>query len=194
MLLSQNLSRSHQRDLVPVLDRDNRRFETYNRLARSHIALQQTPHGIRLLHIRGNLLKHTLLGSRRMKRQDFLDRSTNATIQAERDSSLRLLLPAFKLQSQLNKEKLVKNQPDVSWSARRLQVLKALAGFRPMYSPQSLPRRDQPQARAHNSGDRLRQIGIQILKGSPNDAAKPAGGKMSLSSRFVNRHDAANFQ
>src|SRR5437899_3266416 len=137
MLLSQNLSRSHQRDLVPVLDRDNRRFEAYNRLARSHIALQQTPHGIRLLHISGNLSQHPLLGSRRMKWQDFLDRRTNAPIQTERDSSLRLLLPALKFQPQLNKEELIENQPDVSWSPRRLQILKALPRFWPVHVPQS---------------------------------------------------------
>jgi len=40
MLLRQNFRWSHQRDLIAVLNGDNRGLERHNRLARSHIALQ----------------------------------------------------------------------------------------------------------------------------------------------------------
>ncbi len=46
MLLRQNLSRSHQGDLIAILDGDDRGLKGDNRFARSHIALQETPHGM----------------------------------------------------------------------------------------------------------------------------------------------------
>src|SRR5882672_7330718 len=103
MLLRQNLRGSHERDLEPILNGDDRSLEANDRLARTDISLQQTPHGIRLLHVSSDFLKHPLLRGRGMKGQDFLYRSAHALIELESDSGLRFLLPPFQLQSQLDK-------------------------------------------------------------------------------------------
>ena len=73
----------------------------------------------------------------------FLMASRARLSRLERDSGLRLLLAAFEFESQLQKEKLFKDQPDVRRGAGGLQVLKALAGIGPMDLAQRVPRRDQ---------------------------------------------------
>ncbi len=95
MLLRQNLRRRHQRDLVAVFDGNDRRLEADNGLPRSHLPLQQTPHGIRLLHVRSNFLQYPLLCGRGMKGQYLLDRRSHPIIEAERYPGLGFLLAAF---------------------------------------------------------------------------------------------------
>ena len=64
MLLRQNFGRRHERDLVAVFNRDDRRLEGHDRFARSHVALQQTPHGAGRLHVGGDFFQHPLLRGR----------------------------------------------------------------------------------------------------------------------------------
>ena len=122
MLLRQNFSRRHQRDLVAVFNGDDCGLEGHDRFARSHIALQQPPHGARRLHVGGDFFQHALLGRRRMKRQYLLNRLANGIVKLERDSGLRLLLAALEFQSKLDEKKLIEDQPDVRRRARRLQI------------------------------------------------------------------------
>ena len=100
MLLRQNLGRRHQRDLVAVFDGDDRRLEADNCLARSHVPLQQTPHGIRLLHVGSNFLQHPLLRGRGMKWQNLLDRRSHPIVETERYSGLRFLLRGVSIPDQ----------------------------------------------------------------------------------------------
>ena len=92
VLLGQNLRRSHERNLVSVFDSDDGGFEGHKRLAGAHIALQQTAHGIRLFHVRGDFFEGSLLRSCGMEGQNSLDRLTHAILQLEFNSRLRLLL------------------------------------------------------------------------------------------------------
>ena len=92
MLLRKNLRGRHQRHLAAVLDGDDRRLEPHDRLTRTHVTLQQTPHRIRLFHIRRNLFQHALLRCRGMKGQNLLDCGPHPVVQLKRDSGLRLLL------------------------------------------------------------------------------------------------------
>src|SRR5450432_4651499 len=106
-----------------------------------------------------------------MERQDFLDRVPDPGVQVERNSGLRLLLATFELESQLQEEEFFENQTYVSRGARRLQVLKALAGVGPVDLSQCVLRRDQAQVVAHGGWNRIRNLGSEILQHAVDDAA-----------------------
>ena len=146
------------------------------------------------MHVGRDFLEHALLGRRGMERQDLLDRLAGAIVQAERDSGLRLLLPPFELEAQLEKEKFFKDQPDVGRSAEGLQVLKALAGIGPVDLPQRVLRRDQVQVTAYGGRDRVRELGRKILQNAVDDAAEPARRQAALAGGLVNGDDAADFE
>ena len=95
MLLCKNFRRRHERDLISVFDGNDGGFECDQGLARSHVALQQTAHGIGLLHVRRDFLERSLLRSGGMKRQNFLYCFPHGIIQFESNSGLRLLLAAL---------------------------------------------------------------------------------------------------
>src|ERR1035438_2197866 len=135
MLLRENLGRSHERDLVAVFDSNNGRLKGHDRLPRSDIALQQTPHGIRRLHVGRDFLEHSLLRSRRMKRQYLLNGLPDAIVELKGDSRLRLLFPALEFKPKLDEEQLIEDQPDVRGRARRLQIPEALTCLRRMHLP-----------------------------------------------------------
>ena len=143
MLLRQNLSRCHERNLISILNGDDRCLETHDRLARPDVSLQETTHGIKLFHIGGNLFQHPLLGGGGVKRKNLLDGRAHPIIELESDPGLRFQLPPLQFQSQLHKEQFVEDHSDMRRSSRRLEVREALARIRPMHIPQSGPRRDQ---------------------------------------------------
>ncbi len=136
MLLGKNFGGGHQRHLAAVLDRDDGGLEAHNSFARSYVALQQTTHGIRLLHVCRNLLQHPLLRRRGMKWENLLDRRPHSIVQPECDSGLRLLLPAIQLQPQFHEKQFVEDHPNVSGSAGRLQGVETFSRLRPVHVPE----------------------------------------------------------
>ena len=72
MLCRQNFRRRHQRDLVAVLDGDDRCLERDDGFAGADIALQQAAHGRCLGHVGGNFFQHAFLRRGGMKRQNAL--------------------------------------------------------------------------------------------------------------------------
>src|SRR5262249_10331465 len=114
---------------------------------------------------------------RGMKRQNFLDCFADTLVQAEGNAGLGLLLTTLEFQSQLQEEKLFKDQPHVSGSAGRLQVVKAFSRLRPVNLPQSLTRGDQATAVANCCWYRVlrsRRIRRKCVECGPDDPAKPA--------------------
>ena len=194
VLLRQNFSRRHQRDLVAVFNGDDRGLKGDDGFARSHVALQQTPHGAGRLHVGGDFFQHSLLGGGGMKRQYLLDRLAHAAAKMKGDSGLRLLLPAFEFEAKLDEKKLIENHPYVSRGARRLQVAKAFAGIGPVRFPQRLAWRHQAQMGAHRRGDWIGKLGIQIFQRPSDNAPEPAWRKLALAGRFVDRNDASDLE
>ena len=82
----------------------------------------------------------------------------------------------------------------MSGGPRRLQVIKAFTGFRPVNFPQRLARGDQRKVEAHGFRNQIRNLRRQVVEGGADDAAKPARCKPSLASRFVNRNYAPDFE
>jgi len=126
--------------------------------------------------------------------QNLLDRLPRPVVQTERDSGLRLLLAAFELEPEFQEEKFFEDQPDVSWGAGGLQVLKTLAGIGPVNLPQRVPRRDQAEMVTHGSWNRIGNLRREIFQYGVDDAPKPARCKPSLPGRLVNGNDPADFK
>ena len=125
MLLRQNLRRRHQRDLITIFDGDDGCLKADDGLPRTHVSLQQTPHGMRLLHVVGDLFQHPLLRGCRMKWQNFLDRLPHPVVQAKNDACLRLLLAALELESQFDEKQFLKDQAGCAPACVRSATLRS---------------------------------------------------------------------
>ena len=95
MLLGENLSRCHERDLIAIFHGDDGSFESHNCFAGADVALQQTAHGKRFLHVRGNFFEHTFLCFGGMEGQNFLDSFAHSSFERKCDSSFGFLLTAL---------------------------------------------------------------------------------------------------
>ena len=82
----------------------------------------------------------------------------------------------------------------MSRGAGRLQVLKAFAGFGPVNLLQCFSRRDETQMTANHGRDGVGQIRREVLQCAMDDATKPSRCQAALPGRFVDGHDAANFE
>ena len=189
MLRRQDLRRRHQRRLVAVLDRDDRRLQRHNRLPRPDVALQQPPHRRRLPHVVGDLLQHPLLRRRGMKRQDALDRLPHPLVNAERNSRQRPHALALQLQPQLEEEQLLEDQPDLRRRARRLQIFQPRRLLRPVRQPERLPPRHQPHPPPHRSGIASGDVRRQVLQRAVDHPPEPARRYLPAACRLVNRHN-----
>ncbi len=194
MLRRENFRGRHQRDLVAVLDGDDRCFERDNGFARADIALQQTAHGRGLGHVGGNFFQHALLRRRGMKRQDALHGGAHAVVDLERDAGLRAHLAALQFESEFEEEQFFEDQPDVRGRARRLQVRQALANLGPVRLPEGATAIDQLHAATNGGRNRVGNILVEVLQHAVDDAAKPARGEAAVAGGFVDRNDAADFE
>src|SRR3954453_21199470 len=73
MLLGQELGGSHQRRLITVLDRQQRREQRHDRLAAADVALEQPMHAVWAGHVHPDLANRSRLGSGEWKRQRRLE-------------------------------------------------------------------------------------------------------------------------
>src|SRR5580698_1612495 len=129
-----------------------------------------------------------------MEGKNLLDRGALTIVQLKANAGLRLLLTAFEFKSKLNEKQLLKNQPDVSSSARGLQILQTLARLRPVHSAQRFARRDQIQTPSDYFRDGIRHIRWQILQRSVDHTTEPSRGQPPLSDGFIDRHNPADLQ
>ena len=112
MLRGENLRRRHERDLVAVLDGDDRGLEGDDGLAGTDVALQQAAHGSGPGHVGCDLFQHALLRASGMKGQDALNRSAHAVVDLEGDASLGAHLAALEFEPEFEEEQLLEDQPD----------------------------------------------------------------------------------
>ncbi len=160
MLRRQNLRRRHQRHLVPILNRHQRRLHRNDRLTRTHITLQQTTHRLRPAHIARNLSQHPLLRRRRMKRKHLLDRLTHLHIRHKRRALALPHPPPLQLQPQLQIKQLLKDQPAMPRRTRRHQLHHRRPRLRKMHRLQSPQPPRQLQPRKHRPRQRLHQTDL----------------------------------
>ena len=96
VLLGQDLGRRHERDLVVVLHRDDRRQERHDRLAGADIALQQALHRPAALHVGDDLGKRVALSFSQLERQHRARALTNPIVDRRHQAlaDLRILVAA----------------------------------------------------------------------------------------------------
>ena len=194
MLCCENFRRRHQRDLVAILDGDNRCFERDNGFSGADIALQQTAHGRGLGHVGGNFFEHALLRRGGMKRQDALHGSTYAVVDLERDAGLSAHLAALQFESEFEEEQFFEDQPNERGRTRRLQFRQALANLGPVRLPESATAIDQFHAPTDGGRNGIGNILVEVLQHAVHNAAKPASREASVAGSFVDRNDAADFE
>ena len=125
MLLGEDLGRRHERDLQPVLHRDQRREQRDDRLSRADVALQQAVHRMRLLQVVDDFLQRLLLAVGQLERQHRARRIANAIVDRHRD---RLLLRrggvAARQHAHLEQERLFEDQPALRRRRERVQSVR----------------------------------------------------------------------
>src|SRR6267154_2166208 len=104
MLLRKDFGGRHQCHLVAILDGNDRCLKSNDGFSRAHVPLQQTPHGMGLLHVIGNFFQNPFLRRRGMERENLLDRLAHAVVQLKSDSGLSFLLLALEFETKFGKE------------------------------------------------------------------------------------------
>src|SRR5882724_2331351 len=194
MLLRQDFSRRHERDLISIFNRDDGSLKRDNRLAGADIALEQPAHRKGRLHVGGDFLEHALLRAGRMKWQYLLYRFADAGPDLEGDAGARSLLAPLEFQAEFDEQQFVKDQPDVRGRTRRLKIAEALARVGPVNFRKRFAWSDQPKMRANCGGDRVGSIGPQIVERPAYDASEPARRQLALAGGFVDGNDASDFE
>ena len=194
MLLRENFGGRHERDLASVFNRDDCGFEGDNRFAGADIALKQTAHGIRLLHVGGDFFQYALLCRGRMKGQNLLDGVARPVVEPESDAGLRLHLTAAEFEAQFHEEQFLEDQPEMRGRARGLQIGEALSRLGPMHLPQGFDRRNEAHARTNGGRNWVGQSLRDVFERAANDAPEPACGQPALARGLVDGNDAADFQ
>src|SRR5580765_3949563 len=194
MLLSKDLGRRHERDLISVFNRDDGGLERDNRLAGADIALEQPAHRKGRLHVGGNFLEHALLRAGRMKWQYLLYRFSDAGPDLEGDASARSLLAPLEFEAEFDEEQFVKDQPDVRGCTRGLKIAEALASVRPVNLRERFAWSDQAKMGSHCGWNRVGSRGAQIVERPAYDASKPARRKLALAGGFVDGNNASDFE
>ena len=127
VLLGQDLGGRHQRHLVPVLHREQRRHRRHRRLARAHVALEQPVHRLGSRHVPRDLRRRALAwapvswnGSSRARPVHPL-----AVDRIEGDALLCLHALALEANAELQEEQLIERQPPVRGAQVRVERSKS---------------------------------------------------------------------
>src|SRR5689334_4793797 len=117
MLLGEYFGGRHDRHLIAVLNGHYGGLTRDNRLAATHITLQQPAHRTRGAHILYDFAQRCLLGRRWMKREDGLEFLAQIRIRTKADSRLGFRRRPLPCQAGLEKEKFLEDQSKMSGAA-----------------------------------------------------------------------------
>ena len=194
MLLSQDLCRRHEGDLISVFNRDDGSLKRDDRLAGTDIALEQPTHRKGRLHVSRDFLEHALLRAGRMKWQYLLYGFAGSSTDLEGDAGARSLLAALEFESEFDEEQFVEDQANMRGCTRGLKIAEALASVGPMNFRKRFAWSNQAKMGAHYGWDRIGSIGAQIVQCPAYDASKPARRKLALAGGLVDGNDASDFE
>ncbi len=111
MLLGEDLRGRHERRLPAVLDRLQGRERRHQRLAASHVALQQAAHGMRVREVLRDHRLRLALRAGEGERQRFRERVGERVRVGKRGRALRAALPVGDAHRELLREELVELEP-----------------------------------------------------------------------------------
>ena len=188
MLLREDFSRRHERNLVPVFYGDDCGLESHDRFARSHVSLQQPPHQKRLLHVGGDFVEHPLLSlSVGSKGRISLNGLAYAVVEFERDSSLGFLLAAFRARVPTPKRNILQRSARTCAEFREgLEILRAARRGVARCTRRSASRGEMRlSVAAHRGWHQVRRVRGKVLQSAMNDAAKPARHQTPVTGRLI---------
>ena len=187
MLLGQNLRGSHDASLKSVVKRYEHRHEGHQRLARAHIALQQTVHLPARAHVAPYLAYHPLLGCSERERQVMVIKLVEEVAHVTEDiSPISAAVVACVTQDiELYVKQFFKLQAQPC-------LLHFLHVFGIMYLPQSVATRDEMQRGSDIGrqclGQRLGQFAYQRLGHLLHAARGQSGLFHALRSDVIGLH------
>ena len=148
VLLGEDLGGGHQGRLIAGLDGGEHGQAGHHRLARAHVALEQTVHGIRRRQVRANLLPYPLLRAGEGERERGTQPARQLAGRVEREPGAAALAVAANGEPHLEQEEVVEHEP--SPPVRLLGV-----GGGEVADPQRFADGQKPPARQHRGRQRL---------------------------------------
>ena len=125
VLLRQDFGRRHERDLQPVLERDQRREQRDDGLADADVALEEAVHRLGARHV-ARRFRATRLSVRRSGERQYRARGLADAIVDDRHERLALGFSARRPSAtpSLEEEELFEDQPHLRGAAERVQQLR----------------------------------------------------------------------
>ena len=172
VLLGENLGGCHEGDLQAVLHGDERRQQRHNRLARADVALQETVHRLRPLHVLDDVLERLPLALRQPEWQHLPGGLADSIVDPH-DERLAIVggQTAPDEHPGLKEKGLFEDQPALGRRLESVQEIDRQVGRWKMRGQQRGVLRRQLQALPDVVGQRIRQIRGEFLKGVEHQAA-----------------------
>src|SRR5690349_13362616 len=144
------------------------------------------------MHVVRDLLYYALLCSSGMKGKKLFDSVAHLVGDLERDSRDGAKLLALQLESDLEKEQLLKDQTLMSGRLTGLQIGQFGFGIGEMHLLKGFAPRDQPHSLADRAGDAVGDLRREAFQCVVDGLAKPAWGQLLIGRRLVDGHNTAN--
>ena len=185
VLQRQHLGRRHHHRLVALLDHEQRGDQRDERLARTHVALQQAVHGAAAAQVDQDLGQHAALGAGQRERQRLDQAAREISRLLQRESGLAMDVLATQRHQQLDREQFLVDQAAARGGQRGLVGRKVDVA-------QGALARGQRAPLDHVSRQDLRRLAGQPLQRLVHEGAQPV---LSHPGRqAVHRHQAAGVQ
>ena len=204
-LLSQDFGGSHHHGRVPAFERHQRSRGRHQRLARAHVALEQSAHGHCPAHVLSDLAQYPVLGLCWPKPESRQERAHERIVAlAGQGGSLRFQIEAAALDLELQRDELVEREAlpapfRIGVGDRKMQIPDRLRPRRPLLGEQRyflLAVRGGCPARPAGFGQQVRirfrdalAEGFQRVPGNP--PPRPLGESVS---QAVEGHPTAHVQ
>ena len=123
MLLGEDFRRRHERDLQPVLHRDERGHQCHDRLAGTDVSLEQPVHRLDALHVADDLGNRLLLISGQLERQHRPRGFADLIGDDDRPRfPLAVRVAAAKDDPELEEKELLENQAPMRGRAKAVEI------------------------------------------------------------------------
>ena len=190
MLLGEDLGWRHERDLQPVLHRDERRQQRDDGFACPDVALQQPVHRVRPLQIVDDLLERLPLPRRQPERQHLTRRLANPIVHRD---ELRFPLgrgrPAPREHAGLEQKRLFEDQAPLRRRLEPVERVERHVGGRKMRGEERGAARRQLEAQPNRVRKMIGKIRRQPLQRVVHQLALNL--RRDAAGLFIHRHDPA---
>ena len=191
MLLREDLGRGHERRLRPVMDDDEGRDDRHDRLSRTHVALEEPPHGERRAELLRNRGERGALGAGEAERQHLPHQVAERVVHGEGVSAgpPDPVLAAAQLEPEGKDEELFQDEPLVAGRTFPVEFRERGAVRREVHFFERLPPGRQPHPRHQFLGEIAGPHRVAAVQQPMQDGAEESRGERP--DPLVDRHDTA---